>query len=63
MPGEPGAGPGASAAPGGTAAAGWAVLIACWSLVALIGLIWAAASRRRGDHRGPDGTVRHEIRR
>ena len=35
-------GPRPSAAPGGTAA-GWAVLIACWSLVALIGLIWAAA--------------------
>jgi type IV secretory pathway TraG/TraD family ATPase VirD4 len=36
-------GPNASAAPGG-AAAGWAVLIACWALVALSGLIWAAAA-------------------
>jgi type IV secretory pathway TraG/TraD family ATPase VirD4 len=35
-------GPRASAAPGGTAA-GWAVLIGGWSLVALAGLIWAAA--------------------
>ena len=35
-------GPRPSAAPGGTAA-GWAVLIACWSLVALIGLVWVAA--------------------
>ena len=36
-------GPNASAAPGG-AAAGWAVLIACWAVVALSGLIWAAAA-------------------
>ena len=35
-------GPRSSAAPGGTAA-GWAVLIGCWSLVAVFGLIWAAA--------------------
>jgi type IV secretory pathway TraG/TraD family ATPase VirD4 len=35
-------GPRPSTAPGGTAA-GWAVLIACWALVALIGLIWFAA--------------------
>ena len=36
-------GPGASAAPGG-AAIPWAVLILGWSLVALNGLIWAAAT-------------------
>ena len=36
-------GPNASAAPGG-AAAGWAVLIACWAVVALSGIIWAAAA-------------------
>ncbi len=35
-------GPRPSAAPGGTAA-GWTVLIASWSVVALCGLIWAAA--------------------
>ena len=35
-------GPRPSAAPGGTAAS-WAVLIICWSMVALAGLIWAAA--------------------
>ena len=35
-------GPRPSAAPGGTAA-GWAVLICCWSLVALTGVIWGAA--------------------
>lgn len=36
-------GPRPSAAPGGTAG-GWAVLIATWSMVALLGLIWAAAA-------------------
>ncbi len=36
-------GPGPSAASGG-AAAGWTVLIACWSVVAVSGLIWAAAA-------------------
>jgi type IV secretory pathway TraG/TraD family ATPase VirD4 len=36
-------GPHPSAAPGGTAF-GWAVLIACWSLVGLCGLVWAAAT-------------------
>ncbi|MGH3272753.1 MAG: type IV secretory system conjugative DNA transfer family protein [Streptosporangiaceae bacterium] len=35
-------GPGPTAAPGG-AQAGWTVLIACWSLVALEGLVWGAA--------------------
>jgi type IV secretory pathway TraG/TraD family ATPase VirD4 len=35
-------GPRPSAAPGGTAAC-WAVLVTCWGLVALSGLIWAAA--------------------
>jgi type IV secretory pathway TraG/TraD family ATPase VirD4 len=35
-------GPRPSVAPGGTAA-GWAVLTGCWALVALFGLIWAAA--------------------
>ena len=36
-------GPGPSAGSGG-AAAGWAVLITCWSAVAVSGLIWAAAA-------------------
>ena len=36
-------GPHPSAAPGGTAG-GWAVLIASWSMLALLGLIWAAAA-------------------
>ncbi len=36
-------GPGPSAASGG-AAAGWVVLISCWSAVAMSGLIWAAAA-------------------
>ena len=36
-------GPRQSAASGGAAAA-WAVLIACWSAVAALGLIWAAAA-------------------
>jgi len=36
-------GPRASGAEGGTAA-GWVVLIACWSAVAVSGLIWAAAT-------------------
>jgi type IV secretory pathway TraG/TraD family ATPase VirD4 len=35
-------GPRPSMAPGGSAA-GWTVLIGCWALVALSGLIWAAA--------------------
>jgi type IV secretory pathway TraG/TraD family ATPase VirD4 len=35
-------GPRPSMAPGGTAA-GWTVLIGCWSLVALSALVWAAA--------------------
>ena len=35
-------GPRPSMAPGGTAAS-WAVLIICWGLIALSGLIWAAA--------------------
>jgi len=35
-------GPGPAAAPGG-AHAGWTVLIGCWSLVALDGLVWSAA--------------------
>jgi hypothetical protein len=35
-------GPRPSIAPGGSAA-GWAVLICCWALVALFSLIWAAA--------------------
>ena len=36
-------GPRASAAGGGSAA-GWAVLIACWSMVAAVGLVWAGAA-------------------
>jgi type IV secretory pathway TraG/TraD family ATPase VirD4 len=35
-------GPRPSAAPGGTAA-GWVILAGCWSLIAMFGLIWAAA--------------------
>ncbi len=40
-------GPRPSVAPGGTAA-GWAVLIGCWALVAVFGLIWAAARLAAG---------------
>ena len=36
-------GPRPSAAPGGTAG-GWAVLIASWSMLALLGLLWATAA-------------------
>src|SRR6185437_14231893 len=51
-------GPGPAAAPGG-AQAGWTVLIACWSMVALDGLVWAAArlaAALTGGRTAPFGT-------